>query len=102
MKLLFACLPFVMLAGAAAAQNAAVTDSAVACRSVADIKKAYDLQAKSAAAADTFVKGKESSGACQRLVRGLKVTIEQKQPPFSCVRLSGDFDCYWIMGTVVE
>lgn len=102
MKLLFACIPLMMIAGAAVAQESSVTDSAVACRNVADIKKAYDLQAKSPAAADAFVKGKESSGDCERLVRGLKVTIEHKQPPFSCVRRNGDFDCFWIMGTVVE
>jgi hypothetical protein len=102
MKLLFVCIPLVMIAGAAAAQESAVTDSAIACRNVADIKKAYDLQAKNPAAADAFVKSKEGNGDCQRLVKGLKVTIDHKQAPFSCVRRSGDFDCYWIMGAVVE
>jgi len=86
-----------------AARAAAMKTSTFGCKAPADAQKALYLQSKKdAAGLAAFTQAKLASGACVTLGRGLTVTTDMKKPPLTCVRLSGDLDCYWTADVLVD
>jgi hypothetical protein len=86
------------------AHAAATTAPALACRNQADAKAALDLAGpkNKPGALTSFRSAKIASGDCVSLIKGLTVSVDQKIPPFMCVRLSGSIDCYWMAASVID
>jgi len=100
--LLIAVLTLASL-GPPSVRAAAMKASTFGCKAPADAQKALDLQSKKdAGALAKFTQPKLASGACITLGRGLSVTSDMKKPPLTCVRLSGDLDCYWTADALVD
>jgi hypothetical protein len=88
----------------ALAQAAATTAPTFACRSQEDALKARDLASPKAkpGALTSFQSAKTSSGDCVILIKGLAVSVDEKKPPFFCVRLTGSLDCYWAADNAID
>lgn len=82
---------------------AALKTTATACRTEADAIKVLDLLVKKDKAGLTrFTQAKIADGACTELGRGVMVTADLKRSPLSCVRRSGDLDCFWVASELVD
>ncbi len=86
------------------ARAAALKEKAFACRSETDARMALDLATAKGKVVglESFQAGKIASRDCLSLIKGLKVSVDQKRAPLMCVRLTGDLDCYWTPEAVVD
>lgn len=86
-----------------ATQAAALKAATVACKAPKDATKVVEfLIKKDTAGLEAFSRPLIASGACTAMGRGLTVTVDEKKPPLSSVRLSGDLDCYWVTDVFVD
>jgi hypothetical protein len=87
---------FAALGPAREAQAAAARGAVLACRELADIKRAFHPASDKAAKDDAaYFRGRLSSGQCVQLMRDQKVDVDQRDGPLWCVRPSGALDCFW-------
>ncbi len=97
---LAATLVVLWLSGAAAA---VLTSPVFGCRAPADATRAAALRAKKDAAGfATFSQPLVASRACLELAKGVVVGVDENRAPLSCVRLTGDLECYWVPGAAVD
>jgi hypothetical protein len=85
------------------ATAAVLKATTLACKTPADATKATTFLAKKdKAGLEAFSRTSIASGACTQLGRGVQVEIDEKQLPLSCVRLTGDLNCYWVADVLVD
>lgn len=85
------------------ARAAALSASTLGCRTPADALKVAGFRAKKdAAGLTTFGQTAAAIRACIPLTKGITVGIDEAKPPLSCVRLSGDLECYWVADALVD
>ena len=67
-----------------------------ACRELADAKRFEEQRkgGKSAAPQPRAVDGAAAAG-CALMPKGRRVTVDESQGAFACVRAKGDLDCLW-------
>ncbi|WP_158808262.1 hypothetical protein [Beijerinckia sp. L45] len=87
----------------APASAAAVSASTLGCRTPADALKVAGFRAKKdTAGLATFGQTAAASRACIPLTKGVTVGIDEAKPPLSCVRLTGDLECYWVADALID
>ena len=85
------------------ADAAALSASTLGCRTPADALKVAGFRAKKdAAGLASFSQTAEAARACIPLTKGVTVGIDEAKPPLSCVRLTGDLECYWVADALVD
>jgi hypothetical protein len=85
------------------ASAAAVSASTLGCRMPADALKVAGFRAKKdSAGLASFSQTASASRACIPLTKGVTVGIDEAKPPLSCVRLTGDLECYWVADALID
>jgi hypothetical protein len=107
MRIFAAFLVSIALLDAAPAARAAVARGAVlACRDIADIKRAFhagpDKKGRDDKGDAAYFKGRLGVGECVQLVRDQKVLVDQRDGVFWCVRPAGALDCFWTYEKAID
>jgi hypothetical protein len=85
------------------ASAAVLTSAALGCKAPSDAIKAATLRVKKdAAGLAAFSQPLIASRSCMVFAKGVTIGIDEKQLPLSCVRLTGDLDCYWVPDALVD
>lgn len=85
------------------ARAAALSATTLGCRAPADALKVAGFRAKKdAAGLASFSQSATASRACVPLTKGVTVGIDEAKPPLSCVRLTGDLECYWVADALID
>jgi len=93
----------IMMAVPLKAQAAVTKSILLACKEEADLRMAAKLRTGGDRKASVdFETGKIKDGACLLMPRDSIVGIDQRKPPFICIRPSGGFDCYWTISSAVD
>ncbi len=96
-------LGIVFAAACDRASAAVLVAGALGCKAPADASKAALLRAKrDSVGLDIFSKPLVASRSCTEFAKGVTVDVDEKRLPLSCVRLTGDLDCYWVPDALVD
>ena len=89
--------------GSGCAQGAVTKSAIFACRDQGVLKKFEQLRAKKDIKAVTALEAEKlSQNECIQSPRGATVGIDLRSPPMMCVRRTGDLDCYWVIGALID
>jgi hypothetical protein len=103
MKLVAAAILLSSALSSLPADAAALAVSTLGCRTPADALKVAGFRAKKdAAGLASFSQTAATSRACIPLTKGVTVGIDEAKPPLSCVRLTGDLECYWVADALID
>jgi hypothetical protein len=85
------------------ADAAALSASTLGCRAPLDALKLEGFSARhDTPGLATFSQAVTASRACIPLTKGVAVGVDEAKPPLSCVRLTGDLECYWVPNALVD
>lgn len=94
---------FSALLSTSPATAAVLKATTLACKTPADATKAVAFLAKKdKAGLEAFSRSSIASGACTQLGKGVTVDVDEQKLPLSCVRLTGDLNCYWLADVFID
>lgn len=96
-------LLFVLSLPCLPAASAVIRASTLGCRTPADTMKVASFTSKKdGPGLAGFTQMAEASRACIPLTKGVTIGIDEAKPPLSCVRLTGDLECYWVTDASID
>lgn len=82
-----------------AAEAAVLRATVTGCKTPEDASKAFALGAQHKTA---DIEALTARRACLGFTKGLTVDIDEKKAPMTCIRLTGDLECWWVPSAVVD